>query len=141
VLDYGCGTGYGCPIITREALLHGAYLIAGGYDPDVEAIAFGRGRFWTMLTADHGEALDGGSLSAITCFNVLQHTGAPPADTIWMLLHHAPIVIGSVPREIVISSEDFPSTTSLTFLGQTESGMIRKLDPYDPDLIFIATRG
>jgi hypothetical protein len=96
VLDYGCGAGYGCPIVTREALLRGSNLTVYGYDRDPKAVEFGLMRWWKGLTTDENAAL-GMAPAAVTCFEVIEHLDEKPAETIARLLEHAPIVIGSTP--------------------------------------------
>jgi len=97
VLDYGCGVGYGCKILTRTAAEAGGGLAVCGYDVDPSAVAFGRKRWWEQITAVEEEALGGGPYAAITAFEVMEHLDAHPGETLRRLLSLAPVVIGSVP--------------------------------------------
>lgn len=145
VLDYGCGTGYGCPIIAREALLRGAHVVVGGYDPDPIAIAFGRTACWPMLTLDEANALEG-PIAAITCFNVLQHLGMWRPDlvdrvvagTLGKLIAAAPLVIGSVPMEWA-ERIDAPGSATVSYYWQRADGSFGLVNDAQ-DLIFVITR-
>lgn len=98
VLDFGCGTGYGCPIMSREALLRGAKPVIYGFDPDPEAIRFGLAHWWTALAAEESVVLAPDSTyAAIVSFECLEHLSQHPATTLGRLLGHAPAIIGSVP--------------------------------------------
>lgn len=146
VLDFGCGTGYGCPIMAREALIRGACITVGGYDPDPIAISFGRQTFWPMLTCDKDAATEG-PIAAITCFNVLQHLGMWRPDLVQMvsanmlvqLIESAPIVIGSVPMELQ-NTLDFPGSIEVAYYGQKTDGNFGVIDADSQDLIFVVTR-
>lgn len=138
VLDYGCGTGYGCSIIAREALIRGSRVVVGGYDPDPAAISFGRETFWSHLTDGKKEALSG-YISAITCFNVLQHS-TDPDELLRSLIQAAPLVIVSVP-----STEthlvNLPGSVAVLNYGQQADGNLGgSIGPSTQDLIFVITR-
>jgi hypothetical protein len=137
VLDFGCGTGYGCPIITRETSMRGSNIIVGGYDPDPLAIAFGRETFWPRLTTEAAEAL-GSGISAITCFNVLQHVPDVVNDTtLKQLIELSPVVIGSLPWSAEYEI-DPPGSVTVNLYGQAADGTI--VDDSAQDLIFVITR-
>jgi hypothetical protein len=142
VLDFGCGTGYGCPILAREALIRGSNVAVVGYDLDPLAVAFGRDTFWPMLTTIDG-AVEG-PVDAITCFNVLQHAaeaGEDGIDTLRYLIARSPIVIGSLPStEFNTDDLVLPGSIKCEFYGQRADGMIGVLDDQSLDMIFVITR-
>jgi SAM-dependent methyltransferase len=95
VLDYGCGTGHGTDLLRTTGF------DAIGYDPDKEAIEWGRAQFfngstrqidWDPVYLEPGYRWD-----AIVAFEVLEHLPEHPSTTLARLLAMAPIVIGSVP--------------------------------------------
>lgn len=88
VLDYGCGTGYGCLILAERA--QGVY----GFDPDVDAIRFGKYRWWSALTADLTKIPEP---DAVVALEVLEHLPEHPRETVAHLLALAPLVVASVP--------------------------------------------
>jgi SAM-dependent methyltransferase len=148
VLDFGCGTGYGCPILAREALIRGSNVLVGGYDIDPIAVAFGRESFWPRLTAEWEEARSD-ELAAITCFNVIQHTAmwrsdlaaAERASLLRTLIGAAPLVIGSLPYpEYTPDDLDLPGSVTVSYLGQRSDSTFGPLDDRAQDMIFVISR-
>jgi hypothetical protein len=144
VSDFGCGTGYGCPILARESLIRGANVAVGGYDPDPLAVAFGRETFWADLTDDYPWwSVSSFDCAAITCFNVLQYAysdGNGPAEMLRDLIARSPIVIGSVPATITPDDLVIPGSVSAIFFGQRADGSFGPFDGDARDLIFVIMR-
>lgn len=138
-LDFGCGAGYGCPIIARETLLRGSNIVIGGCDPDPLAITFGSENFWVHLTTDIDEAL-ATDLAAITCFNVLQHVDDPD-DTLRLLISKTRTLIGSVPRAWYEERGlSLPGSVGVIFYGQRGDGSFGAVEPGSQDVIFVISR-
>jgi SAM-dependent methyltransferase len=164
VADYGCGTGYGCPVMNREAAIRGASLRIVGLDADPEAVAFGRRLWWPELyEADRGAlanldelaAFISGPLSAVTCFEVMEHLDDHPRETLAALLTLTPLVVGSVPyrepegynthhRHHDLRPETVASAgVSFSAYGQRWDGTIGPLNlsrDVNPIMLFVAQR-
>lgn len=93
VLDFGCGTGYGAAIL-RDV----ASVVVVGVETNLAARIYARERYGIDVAVEIPTAA---RFDVITAFEVLEHLAAPPADTIGLLLEHAPRVIGSVPYQEV----------------------------------------
>lgn len=135
VLDVGCGTGYGLPILAERSLT------ATGFDPYGPAIEYGQRRGFAVKDRLVTE-MPSGPFDAVLAFDVLQEFECSIVDAIRWLLVKAPLAIVSFPAGTLGDPHVLDALKPVVFT-QDEEGVISPLTHYSrvPDHYLFIIRG